>query len=99
MIVMYVFILYIFMQTVYTIANKTLNIRMGFITFRAIKIDEIKKISKTNSVFSSPAPSFDRIEIEHGEFGSVIISPKDKTSLSKALVQLNPKIENRLEES
>jgi hypothetical protein len=88
-----------FFQTVYTVENRELKIKMGFFSFRSININEIKKISKTNSILSSPAASFDRIEIEYGEFGSVIISPKRKLSFSRELVQLNPKIENKLEEA
>lgn len=99
LLILYCFILHMFFQTVYTVENRELKIKMGFFSFRSININEIKKISKTNSILSSPAASFDRIEIEYGEFGSVIISPKRKLSFSRELVQLNPKIENKLEEA
>jgi hypothetical protein len=88
-----------FFQTVYVIENEQLKIKLGFFSFRSISINEIKEISRTNSILSSPAPSFDRIEIEYGEFGSVIISPKNKLSFSRELVKLNPKIKNKLEEA
>ncbi|ADR21241.1 hypothetical protein MATR_11300 [Marivirga tractuosa] len=93
---LYGFILYLFFQTVYTVENGQLKIKMGFFAFRVININEIKKISNTSSILSSPAPSFDRIEIKHGDFGRVIISPKDKISFSKDLSELNPKIQNNL---
>jgi len=96
LIALYGFILYLFFQTVYIIENGQLKIKMGFFAVRSIDINEIKKISKTNSILSSPAPSFDRIELEHGELARVIISPKDNISFSKDLSELNPKIQNNL---
>jgi hypothetical protein len=88
-----------FFQTVYVIQNGQLKIKLGFFSFRFINIDEIKEIAKTSSILSSPAPSFDRIEIKYGNFDSVIISPKNKLSFSRELVMLNPKIKNKLEEA
>jgi len=99
LLILYGFILHMFFQTVYVIENEQLKIKLGFFSFRSISINEIKEISRTNSILSSPAPSFDRIEIEYGEFGSVIISPKNKLSFSRELVKLNPKIKNKLEEA
>ncbi len=98
-IILYGFILYLFFSTVYTIDNGLLKIKFGFFSFRSIDINDIKQISKTDNILSSPAPSFDRIEIKYGDFGSVIISPKNKLSFSKDLVQLNPKIKNNLIEN
>ncbi|HET8861524.1 MAG TPA: PH domain-containing protein [Marivirga sp.] len=94
--ILFGFILYLFFDTVYTIHNGQLKIRFGFFSFKPIEIHEIKEISKTSSILSSPAPSFDRIEIKHGKFGSVVISPKNKLSFSKDLVHLNPEIKNNL---
>lgn len=99
MTVLYAVILYLFFQTKYIIHSNLLTIEIGVFTFKSIDIEDIKKISSTNSILSSPAPSFDRIEIEYGSFGRVIISPKDKLALSKELSRLNPKIENKLKGS
>ncbi|SMG35131.1 PH domain-containing protein [Marivirga sericea] len=93
---LYGFILHMFFQTGYSVENGQLKIKMGFFSFRSININEIKKISKTSSILSAPAPSFDRIEIRHGDFGSIIISPKDKISFAKDLSELNPEINNNL---
>jgi hypothetical protein len=84
---------------VYIIENSQLKIKFGFFSFKPIDIMDIKEISKTSNIISSPAPSFDRIEIKYADFGSVIISPKDKISFSKDLVQLNPEIKNHLIEN
>lgn len=45
---------------------------------------------------SSPAPSLDRIELTYGEFGLIIISPKDKIGFAQELIKINPKIKNKL---
>lgn len=99
LITLYGFIVYLFFQTVYIIENSQLKIKFGFFSFKPIDIMDIKEISKTSNIISSPAPSFDRIEIKYADFGSVIISPKDKISFSKDLVQLNPEIKNHLIEN
>lgn len=99
LIILYGFILYLFFQTVYIIENSQLKIKFGFFSFKPIDIMDIKEISKTSNIISSPAPSFDRIEIKYADFGSVIISPKDKISFSKDLVLLNPEIKNHLIEN
>ncbi|NOZ45799.1 MAG: PH domain-containing protein [Chlorobi bacterium] len=92
----YAFILHMFLKTDYTIDNKKLKIRCGFIYKSEIEIDKIKSITKTSSILSSPAPSFDRIEIKYGKYDVVIISPKDKIAFAKELTDINPKIENNL---
>ncbi|WKK77955.1 PH domain-containing protein [Marivirga salinae] len=98
-IILYGFILYLFFSTAYTIDDGLLKIKFGFFSFRSIDINEITEISKTDNILSSPAPSFDRIEIKYGKFGSVIISPRNKISFTKDLVQLNPKIKSNLIEN
>lgn len=98
-IILFGLILYLFFQTKYIIENGKLKIKFGFFSFKPIDIIEIKEISNTKSILSSPAPSFDRIEIKHGDFGSLIISPKDKISFSRDLTELNPDIKNNLIEN
>jgi len=96
LLLLYGLILHMFFQTVYTLEDGQLKIKMGLFSFRSININEIRKVSKTSSILSAPAPSFDRIEIKHGDFGSIIISPKDKISFAKDLSELNPVINNNL---
>ena len=96
LLITYAFILHMFFQTLYVIEDGQLKIRMGFFSFKPITIKDIREISKTDTILSSPAASLDRIEIKYGKFGSVIISPKDKLSFAKELVQLNPEIKNNL---
>jgi hypothetical protein len=88
----YAFILHMFLRTNYTIEHTRLRIKSGFFTYPVIEISQIKTIEKTSSIISSPAPSFDRIEIFYGKHNSIIISPKDKINFCKDLVDINPEI-------
>ncbi|HJR99560.1 MAG TPA: PH domain-containing protein, partial [Flavobacterium sp.] len=92
----FAFILYLFFQTQYKIEGSKLKIKCGFFSFKAIEIADITEISKTKSLISSPAPSFDRIEIKYGKFDEIIISPKKKFDFAKHLTTLNPNIKNNL---
>jgi len=67
-----------FLKTEYTIEDKKLKIKCGFFTYKPIEINEIREITKSSNIISSPAASFDRIEIKYGKFEELIISPKNK---------------------
>lgn len=56
----------------------------------------MKKISKSSSIISSPAASFDRIEITYGKFDELIISPKHKLKFAADLQKINPNLINTL---
>lgn len=88
----FVFLLYIFFSTKYTIIKDTLLIKSGFLVNMKIDINTINSIHKTNSILSSPAASFDRILVSFGQYDEVIISPKDKLGFIKAIKQINPSI-------
>ncbi len=88
------FILHAFYSTRYWINEKNeFRVKAGFINDLSIPIDGITKVKKTSSWIASPAASFDRIEVFYGKWNSVIISPKEKAELVKALQTINPKIE------
>lgn len=57
-------------------------IKSGVLISKTIKINDVYRIEKTNSILSSPALSLDRIEIFYGNQNSIIISPKEKWILS-----------------
>lgn len=86
------FIIHGFITTYYWVEKDQLRIKSGFMTNTSIPINRITKIKKTNSLLASPAGSFDRIEIFHGKWDSIIISPKDKTGLIAELQKVNPEI-------
>ena len=92
-------ITYLFFKTEYTIEENKLHIKCGFFTYKPIEINNIKEITKSNNIISSPAASFDRIEIKYGKFETLIISPKNKVEFAKHLTKLNPKIKNNIIEN
>ena len=61
-----------------------------------LTVNALKNISKTNNIISSPAVSFDRIEITYGKFDEIILSPKDKHKFADDLLKINPDIINNL---
>ncbi len=87
------FITHLFLTTRYQIKNTILIIKSGFIVNKKIEISSIRKIVETANPMSSPALSFDRIEIFFDKFDSIIISPKDKTIFIEDLKIINSKIE------
>ncbi len=90
---LFAFILQLFVNTYYIIEEDVLKIRSGFLYKLNVDIHQIKKIEETNSPLSSPAASFDRIEIIYNKFDSVIISPKEKQIFIQDILQINPSIE------
>ncbi|MDP5107061.1 MAG: PH domain-containing protein [Polaribacter sp.] len=92
------FIAHMFLKTTYTIEKNKLKIKCGFFMYNPIEISQIKEISKSSSIISSPAPSFDRIEIKYGKFEEIIISPKNKVGFATYLTSLNPSIKNNITE-
>ena len=96
MVVLYGFILHMFFNTTYKIEKRKLYIKCGFFNYNPVNIGEMKKISKSSNIISSPAASFDRIEIRYGKFDELIISPKHKTKFVEDLQKINPGIINNL---
>ncbi|KAF2512763.1 PH domain-containing protein [Flavobacterium zhairuonense] len=88
-----VFIVHMFLNTFYTIEEGKLKIKCGFLINSTVYTQKIKKISETNSIMSSPALSFDRLEIVYNKFDTVIISPKDKNGFFEAIKKINPEVE------
>ena len=87
------FISYIFLSIKYTIIDKNLNIKGGFLVNENIDIAKINKIEKSFNILASPAASLDRIEIKYGNGNSILISPKHKSEFISDLKKINPNIE------
>ena len=98
LIIIFGLITHMFLKTEYTIEENKLKIKCGFFTYKPIEINEIKEITKSSNIISSPAPSFDRIEIKYRKFEEIIISPKNKFEFAKYLTSLNPNIKNNITE-
>lgn len=99
LLVVFGLILHMFLKTEYIIDGKELKIRSGIFSYKPIKIEEIKDVANTSSKMASPAPSFDRIEVKHGKFDSVIISPRDKSNFVRDLKKVNPDIKEKVTEN
>ncbi len=87
------FIVYVFSSIQYTIDNQNLIVRAGFLVNESIAIPTIKKIEETSTWLSSPAASFDRLEVFYSKYGSVVISPKNKEQFIVDLLKINQNIE------
>ena len=96
LVVIYGFVMHMFYNTHYTIRDNMLQVQSGFIKYRAIDIKTIKSIEPSRNLLSSPAPSFDRIKVRYGKWNMILLSPKDKTSFTRALVTINPQIESSI---
>jgi len=94
----FAFVLHLFLKTEFTIDNNKLKIKYGVFKYKPIDINDIYEVSNTNNIISSPAPSFDRIEIKTGKFNEIIISPKNKMDFANELTKINPKIKNKITE-
>ena len=90
----YLFVLYLFLGTNYTIDSNELKIKCGPFSYDPINIMDIKEVEKTKSLLSSPAPSFDRIRIKYNNSNSIIISPKNKSEFLNHLKEINPSIKS-----
>ena len=90
------FIANMFCTTFYIIENERLQVKSGFLINFSIDIQQIKKISETNTLMSAPAISFDRLEILYNKFDTVVISPKEKMQFIDAIKRINPQVEVKL---
>ncbi|WP_130936893.1 PH domain-containing protein [Hyunsoonleella pacifica] len=91
------FVLHLFLNTSYKIKGGFLIIKSGIFYKKNIRITEIKSISKTTSLLSSPAASLTkRIEINYGKFNNVIISPKNQSAFIEDLKKVNSEIKSNL---
>ena len=88
-----IFIWDMFKSTFYIITEEELIIRCGIFYKLVIKITDIRKISESNDLLSSPALSIDRLEILYNRFDTILISPKKKYEFLQSIETLKPDIE------
>ncbi|WP_200411314.1 PH domain-containing protein [Virgibacillus salexigens] len=85
-------LIWIWLGTGYKVKGGLIKVKSG--PFRAtIRIEEIKRLSKTKSPFTAPALSVDRLEILYGKYDVMSISPKNETEFIRLLVTENPHIQ------
>lgn len=78
------FPLWIFVSTKYIIKNENLEILSGPFSWN-IPIKSIKSVDETQSAITSPALSFDRLEIKYNEDKVILVSPAEKNEFIKKL--------------
>lgn len=88
-----IFIWNMFRSTYYIITAEELIIKCGIFYKLVIKITDIRKISESNDLISSPALSIDRLEILYNRFDTILISPKKKYEFLQSIEKLKPDIE------
>ena len=91
-VLLFIFIGHLFFTTYYVIDGSSLRIKSSFLVNKKIDIKSVKKIAETRNPLSAPAGSLDRLEIVYGEYGSILISPKDKRGFIAHMSRLNPEI-------
>lgn len=88
-----VFTLYIFYTTHYTIYEKQLSIKSGFLFTESLDIESIKKVTrKKRHLLTGPGFSADRLMIEYNEHDCVIIAPLLRQAFVAHLKRVNPDI-------
>ncbi len=88
-----VLIVTIFSSTTYAITENELIIKCGLFYKLVVPVKDIRKISESNNLISSPALSLDRLEILYNKFDTVLISPKPKLEFIAEIKRVNPEIE------
>ncbi|BDU25353.1 hypothetical protein FLGSB24_20970 [Flavobacterium sp. GSB-24] len=76
----------------YSIEGDKLKIKCGYFFNFLIEVKKIKTISETFNIISSPALSFNRLEILYNKYDTLLISPKDKNRFLEAIKRINPEI-------
>ena len=84
-------IIYWLLTMRYIIDNRFLSIYST-----KIDINRIRRIQKSRSILSSPAFSFDRIEILYNRADVILLSPKEREDFIEELLKVNPNIEVKL---
>ncbi len=88
-----VFVIHVFVTTYYIITDDNyLIIKSSFLVNKKISIQDISSIKESNNILSSPALSFDRIEIRFGD-ETILISPKEKEKFIQELKNRNSAIQ------
>ena len=92
MFLIWIYFVYSFHNTRYIIYDTDLVLVVKPFYKKTIPIASIKRVEKSSSLMSSPAPSFNRLEIFYGKFESELVSPKDQKAFAETLQKLNPNI-------
>lgn len=92
------FIGHVFLTTYYDVKDNKVLIKCGFFYNMEIEIKDIKQVSESYNIISSPALSFDRLEILYDKFDTILISPNDKLRFIETIKKINPQIEIKIKD-
>ena len=87
------FTLHLFLNTYYVIDGEFLVVKSGMIFNKKVDINSVKSIKETKTIISAPALSFDRLEVNWGQYTGVVISPRDKKKFVEHMTRINPLID------
>ena len=78
----------------YVIEGESVNVQLGLIgwEYTAFRVEDVQSIRPTHNPLASPALSLDRLSIDLGFRGNLLISPKDKAAFLSALGTLDPEL-------
>ncbi len=77
------FFVWLLLTTDYSVSDDEIVVRCGPVR-RHIDTTRVRRVRPTRTLLSAPALSLDRLEIS-GDFGTVVISPKDRDGFVRAL--------------
>ncbi|WP_313079414.1 PH domain-containing protein [Pulveribacter sp.] len=80
---------WIWRGTYYEMDNEQLLVRSGPFRWR-IPLAQMRGVSPSRSLLSSPALSLDRLRIDYGRARSILVSPQDTEGFVRALRQRCP---------
>ncbi|MGM8215444.1 PH domain-containing protein [Bacillaceae bacterium W0354] len=84
-------LIWLWYTTGYLIEEDTLIVKFGPFK-KKININNIRSLSKTKNLLSSPALSLDRIEVTYNNYDFIYISPLHQKEFIQFLLNVNPKI-------
>jgi Protein of unknown function (DUF1200). len=86
------FVAYTFAAIRYVIDGDKLIVKTGIAPVQVIPVGEIRKISFSNSIVSSPATSLSRIGIHYQSPAPLLLSPTNRKQFIADLQAINPAI-------
>jgi hypothetical protein len=78
----------------YVIVGETVSVQLGLIRweYTAFRVEDVQSIRCSHNPLASPALSLDRLSVDLGFRGNLLISPKDKAAFLRALGTLDPQL-------
>jgi hypothetical protein len=83
--------LWVLRATEYRVDASDLHVRSGPFSWH-VPLSEIRAVTPTRNPLSSPALSLDRLRIDYGRAGSIMVSPADKESFVAELRKRVPAV-------